>query len=204
MRAVLKAHGVTDRKIWVADSFEGLPPPNVARYPDDGGITLHSEQILRVTIDTVRGNFETYGLLDEQVVFLKGWFKDTLPAAPIERLAIIRLDGDMYESTIDALRALYPKLSQGGFVIVDDYGGPQACRKAVDDYRMEHRIISPIHEIDWTGVYWQKATPSSCHSTYGTVRCPETGWLPHHLRAERSVLDVNRHGRADTPEFNDT
>ena len=92
----------------------------------------------------MQDNFRRYGLLDQQVRFLKGWFRDTLPAAPIERLAILRLDGDLYESTIQALDGLYHKLSVGGFVIVDDYGNVPACRQAVDDFRAEHRIADPI------------------------------------------------------------
>ena len=89
---------------------------------------LHSYPALAVSIETVRANFARYDLLDEQVVFLQGWFRDTLPTAPIEKLAILRLDGDLYESTMDALRALYDKVSAGGFVIVDDYGAFPNCR----------------------------------------------------------------------------
>jgi O-methyltransferase len=156
MRAILKAHNVLDRKVWVADSFDGLPPPNSKQYPADEGDMLYATDILRVTLDKVRQNFAAYGLLDGQVRFLKGWFKDTLPTAPIERLAVIRLDGDMYESTLDALSNLYPKLSIGGFLIVDDYGGIPACRQAVEDYRRKHSIVESIEAIDWTGVYWRK------------------------------------------------
>ena len=94
-------------------------------------------------------------MLFRSVVFLKGWFKDTLPRAPIERLAVLRLDGDMYGSTMDALDNLYPKLSGGGFCIVDDYALP-ACRQAVDDYRARHGIGAPLLEVDWTGRYWRK------------------------------------------------
>jgi O-methyltransferase len=90
------------------------------------------------------------------VRFLKGWFRDTLPRAPIERLAVLRLDGDMYESTIEALDALYPKLSPGGFAIVDDYGAIPACRQATDDYRARHGIREPLVTIDWTGIYWRR------------------------------------------------
>ena len=89
---------------------------------------------IAVSLDEVKANFSRYGMLDQPVHFLKGWFKDTLPTAPIERLAILRLDGDMYSSTFDALKHLYPKLSRGGFVIVDDYH-IDACRKAVTDFR---------------------------------------------------------------------
>jgi O-methyltransferase len=157
MRAVLAAYGVTTRTVWLADSFEGLPPPDPARYPEDLGDTLHLLDELRVSLEQVRAHFERYGLLDDRVAFLKGWFRDTLPAAPIGKLAVLRLDGDMYESTMDALTHLYPKLSPGGFVIVDDYGAIAACRRAVHDYRDAHGIDDDIRPIDWTGVYWRRS-----------------------------------------------
>ena len=156
MRAVLKAWNDTQRTVWVADSFEGLPKPD-GRYAADRDDTHHAIDYLRVSEDDVRETFRRYGLLDAQVRFLKGWFRDTLPAAPIERLAVLRLDGDMYASTMDALEALYAKVSPGGFVIVDDYGAIPACREATDDYRRQHGIREPLTQVDWTGVFWRKA-----------------------------------------------
>lgn len=155
MRAVLKAHGIVDRTVWVADSFAGLPPPN-AEYPRDARSRLHECPQLAISLAEVQANFERYGLLDHHVRFLKGWFCDTLPRAPIESLALMRLDGDMYQSTWDALDALYPRLSVGGFVVVDDYGALPACAHAVHDYRARHGIIDTIHTIDWSGVYWRR------------------------------------------------
>lgn len=157
MRGVLKAHGVTDRRVWLADSFAGLPPPDLTKYPQDQGSRFHEVVQLAVPLEKVREHFALYGLLDEQVRFLKGWFRDTLPEAPVERLAVARLDGDMYESTMDAVDSLYPKLSPGGFLIVDDYGAVEGCRKAIHDYRDRHGIRDEIVPIDWTGVYWRRA-----------------------------------------------
>ena len=154
MRGVLKTHGVTDRAVWVADSFEGLPEANLAVYPLDAEWASSAGKIA-VDIETVRRNFARYGLLDEQVHFLKGWFRDSLPLAPIERLAVLRLDGDLYESTWDALTHLYSKLSPGGFAIVDDYS-VESCRTAVHDYRAQHGIEETILEIDGLGAYWRK------------------------------------------------
>jgi O-methyltransferase len=154
MRGVLKAYGEETRVVWAADSFEGLPPPD-GRYTADIGARWHTRRELAISLEQVQDHFRRYGLLDEQVRFLKGWFKDTLPAAPIEKLAIMRLDGDMYGSTMDAL-VLYDKLSPGGYVIVDDYGGVDACRKAVDDFRAERGITDPIEKADWTGAFWRK------------------------------------------------
>lgn len=157
MRAILKAYGVTDRRVWVADSFQGLPPPDPERYPADAGDKLHQATFLCVPIAQVQANFERYGLLDEQVCFVEGYFKETLSRAPIKQLAVMRLDGDMYESTIEALTALYPKLSTGGYVIIDDYI-LEGCRKAVTDYRAAQAITDEIKDIDGTGVYWQRTT----------------------------------------------
>lgn len=156
MRAVLKVQGDTTRCVWVADSFQGLPQPDGDRYPADAGDALWTFPELAVPLETVRTNFERYGLLDDQVRFLPGWFRDTLPSAPIEQIAVLRLDGDLYESTMLALDSLYAKVSPGGIVIVDDYALP-TCRAAVDDFRTEHRIDDELHEIDWTGVYWRKS-----------------------------------------------
>ena len=135
MRAVLKAHGVTDRLVWVADSFAGLPAPDSNRYPRDEGDQLHTFRQLAVSLEQVQDNFRRYGLLDDQVRFLKGWFRETLPSAPIDRLAVLRLDGDLYQSTIEALESLYDRISVGGYVIVDDYGNVAGCRQAVHDFR---------------------------------------------------------------------
>lgn len=157
MRGFLKVRGITDRRVWVADSFEGLPPPDVANYPADRGARFHTVDFLKVSLEEVQKNFQKYGLLDDQVRFLKGWFKDTLPHAPISRIAIARLDGDMYSSTMESLTFLYGKVSVGGYVIIDDYAAVQTCAAAVHDFRKMHGITEPIYRIDNTGVYWRKA-----------------------------------------------
>jgi O-methyltransferase len=155
MRAVLAAMGDEARRVWVADSFEGLPKPD-GRYEQDEGDIHWTFEELAIGVEEVQANFARYDLLDERVQFLKGWFKDTLPTAPIEALSVLRVDGDMYSSCMDVLQALYPKVSVGGFVIIDDYGAVPACRQAIDDYRHEHGIDDPMLEIDWTGVYWRR------------------------------------------------
>ena len=156
MRAVLEACGDTHRTVWVSDSFEGLPKPDAAAYPADAGDIHWTLDHLAVPLDEVKENFERYGLFDDRVRFLKGWFKDTLPAAPIEKLAILRVDADMYGSTMEVLQSLYSKLSAGGYVIVDDYGAVPGCKKSVEDFRAKNGIAEEIEKIDWTGVYWQK------------------------------------------------
>ncbi|OBI22975.1 macrocin O-methyltransferase [Mycobacterium sp. E2327] len=156
MRAVLAAYGDETRSVWLADSFAGLPRPDTAKYKADKLFMpdLYAG-VLAVPESEVRANFERYGLLDDQVRFLPGWFKDTLPNAPIDRIALLRLDGDLYESTIQALDALYPRLSPGGFCIIDDYA-LKACRQAVTHYREKHSVSAEIVDIDGIAVLWRK------------------------------------------------
>lgn len=156
MRGILKALGVNDRRVFVADSFQGLPPPDPSKHPADTGDQLFDYDYLAVSEEQVRHNFERYGLLDEQVVFIKGFFADTLHKAPIDKLAILRLDGDLYSSTIDALNALYDKLSPGGFCIVDDYA-LSTCEAAIQDFRKERGLTEELIEIDAISKYWRKA-----------------------------------------------
>jgi O-methyltransferase len=157
MKANLLARGDDTRTVWVADSFQGLPAPNANLYPADAGDDLHTRSGLSVGADQVRHNFARYGVLDERVRFLVGWFKDTLPAAPIEALSLMRLDGDMYESTWQAIEALYPKLSPGGFCIIDDFGSHQSqAGRAVHDYRKANGIHEEIVDIDGFGAFWRK------------------------------------------------
>jgi hypothetical protein len=157
MKGILAAYGVQDRRVWVADSFRGLPVPDEINFPQDVPEDLSSFDELAVSQEQVRANFARYDLLDDNVRFLEGWFKDTLPTAPVDALAVLRLDGDYYESTIQILESLYHKVSPGGFVIVDDYGCIEACRQAVTDFRVANGIEDPIVTVDWTGVYWRRS-----------------------------------------------
>lgn len=158
MRGILEAYGDETRTVWVADSFQGLPQPDPSTKLKDAifWYLMSPIQHLAIPLEYVRGLFRRYHLLDDRVKFLKGWFCDTLPKANIEKLSIIRMDGDLYESTMDALTNLYPKLSPGGFLIVDDYNLPCGCREAVDEYRTAHSITEPFTEITGDSVYWRK------------------------------------------------
>ncbi len=163
MRGVLKAYGITDRLVWAADSFEGLPEPDAEKFPleakvQSGPMIQEAYHNLAVGLEEVKRNFAAYRLLDNQVRFLKGWFKDTLPTSPIAALSLMRLDGDFYESTKDSLDALYDRLSIGGYVILDDYGEDTwtYCRKAVDEFRSERHIDDPLIAVDSKCSYWQR------------------------------------------------
>lgn len=162
---MLEDYDVTDRVVGVADSFQG--PPQLGRdthsarsyaSPEEAGMAALQREVrsgvaemigrleARKSLEDVREHFARYGLLDEQVRFLRGWFGDTLPTAPIARLAVLRLDGDFYESSLEALEALYPKLSPGGYAIVDDYGTFTECRAVL--WVMEHTRSTA--EAGWT------------------------------------------------------
>lgn len=156
MKGVLEAYGDQLRIVWVADSFEGLPEPDKV---EDRGASWWGRGDMSVPEDVVRANFARYGLLDSRVRFLKGYFCDSLPNAPIGKLALLRIDADLYTSTLDALTHLYPKLSHGGYCVVDDYQNLSDCRRAVDGYRAAHFIDSPVIAIDRRAVYWQRAGP---------------------------------------------
>lgn len=156
MRAILDAFGDRDRVLYAADSFQGLPAPDEAAYPADADSRLHTAKSLAVGREEVERNFSLYGLLDDRVRFLEGWFKDTLPTVHDRTWAVIRLDGDMYESTMDGLVNLYPQLAVGGFLIVDDYAHV-ACRQAVSDYRTAHGIDDVIEPVDELSAYWRRA-----------------------------------------------
>jgi len=165
MRGVLQAHNVTDRTIFVADSFEGFPDikKGDAAYQGDADVDVNSynkggplDLWLSVPVERVKANFERYGLLDDQVHFLVGWFENTLPSAPIDKLSILRLDGDLYKSTMDALEALYHKVSVGGYIIVDDYFTWPHCKAAIDDFRAREGITTEMIRIDNDSLYWRR------------------------------------------------
>lgn len=156
MRGVLAAYGINDRTVWVADSFKGVPPPT---HPQDAGFDYSASHFPFLSVDreSVAELFDRYGLLDEQVQFLSGWFKDTMASAPIATLSILRLDGDLYESTMDAVNPLYPKLSKGGFIIVDDYHSCPPCKRAIDEFVASHGIADKPIRIDDQSIFWRKS-----------------------------------------------
>lgn len=154
MRAALEALGDRERRVWVADSFQGIPPPDPDVFPEDESAHVLAGQAA-ASLEEVRANFARYGLLDDRVTFVEGFFRDTLPGVPVEQLAVLRLDGDLYESTFVALEALYDRVAPGGFVIVDDFA-LDAARIATEDFRRDRGIDEPLEHVDWTGVFWRK------------------------------------------------
>lgn len=144
--AVLEYLG-SDRKVYVCDSFEGLPKVSSPKET----ISFDGATSLAVSLEEVEENFRKFGLL-HRAVFIKGWFKDTMPSLNIP-VAVLRLDGDMYESTDDVLRYMYDRVSPGGYVIVDDYQLP-SCKQAVDELRSRKKLRGSLPVRP--GVWFQK------------------------------------------------
>jgi len=108
------------------------------------------------------GNLQKWGVWDEsKIKILKGWFINSLPPANIKKISFLRLDGDLYESTRDPLNILYSKVTKGGIVYVDDYGSFNGCKVAVEEFRAQHNITSPLYTQytpepngNFEAVYW--------------------------------------------------
>lgn len=156
MRAILAERKVTNRNVWVCDSFEGLPKPDTKKYPLDKGGKHYRHDFLRVPLETVQQNFADFGLLDDQVKFVKGFFRDSLGQVTAPSLAILRLDGDIYESTIQPMEALFPRLSVGGYLIVDDYLKGRV-KAAIDDYYSGIKQTYDPCRVGKQAAYWKKS-----------------------------------------------
>jgi O-methyltransferase len=209
-RATLDSLGADERTVWVADSFQGLPPPETGVFPDDRQLDLSQVEFLAVPADEVRGYFERFGCA-QGVELVEGFFDETLPTLRERRWSVIRLDGDTYEATWVGLESLYPGLSAGGYLIIDDYALIKECRWAVDDYRREHGITEPIEKIDAWGVHWRRqdqpddststdaavpriARPSASRRGAARLRIPSE----RELELEREVAELRE--RLEKPE----
>jgi O-methyltransferase len=188
-RATLDSLGADERTVWVADSFQGLPAPDPGGFPEDHELDLSQVEFLAVPADEVRLHFARFGC-DHGVELVEGFFDQTLPTLRDRTWSVIRLDGDTYEATWVGLESLYPGLSAGGHLIVDDYGLIPECRAAVDDFRREHGIDEPISKIDWNGVRWRRedepdqnagGVPKTSRpvSTPSSARAGEAAARPH-------------------------
>jgi hypothetical protein len=159
-------HGRTRREIHLFDSFQGLPEPSsrdgqhdIAKAQRLAGRSLDGSGALRPVGWDRASREDSEALLREvgyplqHVHYHEGWFQDTLARSDFGDIALLRLDGDWYDSTKACLDVLYPRVVPGGFVVIDDYGHREGCRAAVTDYRREHGIGEFLHHIDATGRY---------------------------------------------------
>ena len=156
-KALFREHGADERSVWCCDSFEGMPIPSGKDKSINANSDFSDRDYLAVSQEQVQENFERFGLLDNRVHFVKGWFSQSLPKASIGRIAVLRMDGDLYDSTMDAMNNLYDKVSIGGYLIVDDYLSWPGCKQAIDEFRESRNIPDPLMPIDDDGVFWRKS-----------------------------------------------
>lgn len=142
-----------NKKVFVADSFKGFP---ISKITEESYVNNTTFPFVIVSEEECKNNFRRYNLLDDDVIFIKGFFNESLPQADINNLSILRIDCDMYQSTLDVLENLYDKVSENGFIIIDDYGDFPFCKKAVDLFRQNLNTPKQLFWVDDQCVYWQK------------------------------------------------
>jgi O-methyltransferase len=182
MRATLDSLGARDRTVWVADSFEGFPK---SADEDRDHKDLSGYDFLAVPLEEVRASFARFGC-EQGVRFVPGFFEETLPGLSGRRWAVVRLDGDTYGATWTALQSLYPGLSAGGHLIVDDYGALEECRRAVDEFRAHNRITEPLEEVDWTCTRWRRESTAPIEAPPPAVVPATTDASPRPDAVDRS------------------
>ena len=145
-----------NKKIYACDSYEGLPKNSI--YQEDAIVNGNVKQFdYAVSLEEVQNNFLKYDVLDENVIFVKGFFEDTMKNINIDKISMLRLDGDMYTSTIVVLEALYDKVVPNGVIIIDDYHWDIAgCCNAVDNFRKSRNITTKINYSYGCCVWWIK------------------------------------------------
>ncbi len=151
-----------DREVWLFDSFEGLPEPSDEDF--ESGETGDHLRPLPVgsclgELDFVENLlFEKFRFPREKVHLVKGWFQDTLPTHKdkLGDIAILRLDGDWYDSTKICLENLYDKVANGGVVIIDDYESCFGCKRAVDEFIENRKLNISLHLDGRGGGYFVK------------------------------------------------
>jgi hypothetical protein len=148
IRATLDALG-DDRELVVADSFAGFPAG------DEDASVAHD--FLVAPLADVQEAFARLGL-ERGVTFVPGFFEETMAGLAGRSWALVRLDADTYEPTRLALRALYPGLATGGYLVIDDYGSFEGCRRAIDEFRAEHAIEEPLEQVDFTCWRWRRTS----------------------------------------------
>ena len=152
--AIMMSTGAPNREVWAFDSFEGLPEASSDHDPERAGEWTGE---LKASEEKVREGFRRFAD-PARLNVVKGWFQDTFPeaASKILSVAVLHADSDWYDSVRLTLETFYPKVSRGGFVVIDDYNDWEGAKTATDEYRAAHGIDAPLREIDITAVYWQK------------------------------------------------
>ena len=149
--------------IWMTRIFScfSLGLPETVAQDNGGGLHVGSKGGFQVDEEKFIANMKKVNAWDSRLVVTKGWFKDTAPGSPVKKISFLRLDGDLYSSTYDAISAFYDRVVHGGFIYVDDYGSFNGCREAIDEFRLQRRIFEPLHLVRehngyFEAVWWRK------------------------------------------------
>lgn len=166
MALTLRACGNETRHLYLFDTYAGMSEPTVDDIDVHGRVAQTKFEKLNnngvnewcfASLEDVQRNLHSTRYAPERLHFVQGKVEDTLPASAPERIALLRLDTDWYESTRHELVHLYPRLVPGGVLIIDDYGHWQGARRAVDEYFAEHGLKPLLFRIDYTGRMMLKA-----------------------------------------------
>ena len=209
----LELMGDALRRVYLCDSFKGIPPQDTYETSSSEPMPLeirgaysdrwaHTMNLLNHnSAERVKRDAAAFGLDVGRLRFVEGFFNESIPrllaAAPDLRFAVVRLDGDTFRSTYETIELLYPRLSDGGFLIVDDYMGWTTCRTAINMWREKHNVTEPIivvphGEFDIiNGVYWRKNPSPAQRQCVGAGALRPKGYLDQHTRLVRWRL-VNR------------
>jgi len=140
------------RRTWLLDSFAGLP----AASSEDGDMAAEYTGLCQAHPANVKRVLRESGVPEEAVGIVPGWFQDTLPTLPVQQIALLHIDADWYDSVRICLELLYDKVVPGGFVVLDDYGYWEGCRKAWHEFEGGRGLHIDLIQVDGTGVYFQK------------------------------------------------
>ena len=156
----LQGEGVTDRDLYLYDTYEGMVEPT-DKDVNHKGETAHSKwerdqaddhnEWCYAALDVVRANMARTGYPAERIHYVEGKVEDTIPGVAPEQVALLRLDTDLYESTLHELQHLWPRLSPGGILIIDDYGHWEGSREATDEYFADRDDAPLLVRVDYAG-----------------------------------------------------
>jgi O-methyltransferase len=145
------------RTIWLLDSFQGMPETTIEDVDGPGGdvATAHIGKELGSEA-RVRDVLKLVGAKMDRVRIVPGWFQDTFPRVSAQRVALLNIDADWYESVKLCLTTFFDRVVPGGFVSIDDYGHWPGCKKAVDEFLVDRGLVIQLHRVDYTAHWFQK------------------------------------------------
>lgn len=150
--AVLASHMGPNRKIWLYDSFMGLPDT----VPQDGDKAKREVGTAIGSIERVQEVMAKVGVSNDRYIIRPGWFKDTFELPKPDIVAVLHLDADWYESTLLGLETFYNRVPDGGWIVLDDFGYWEGCRKAFYEFCRRTGIEPLVERGDCSQLHWQK------------------------------------------------